>query len=471
MKKLFAEDLKVVNIGLQGFANNITAAGVQVTNITWAPPAGADAALGWTLATLVGDPRIEEANRVAYDRYLAAQPRLVDLVRAGEAIAGLGPGERRILHSGPPIAWPDMCGPQRGAIAGAILYEGWADDLEAAEKLAESGAVALEPCHEHSAVGPMAGIISPSMPVWVVENTAAGNRAYCNLNEGLGKVLRFGANSPEVLDRLRWLGGEFFDTMQVAVRGLADPDLKPLMAQALHMGDELHNRNAAASALLFKRLTLALLDSGVAAEAVRKALAFVAGNDHFFLNISMAACKSMTDAAAGVPGSSMVTVMARNGVNFGIKLSGTGDQWFQAPANPVDGLYFPGYTVADAAADLGDSAITETLGLGGFAMAASPAITQFVGGTPNDALAATRSMRRITLGPHPAYPLPPLNFAGTPSGIDVLKVLDTGVLPLINTGIAHKEAGVGQIGAGIVTAPSEVFLKAARFLAEQRAHT
>ena len=261
MKKLFAEDLKVVNIGLQGFANNITAAGGQVTNITWAPPAaptrpGLDA----------GHPRRRSADRGGQPRRLRpVSGRTASAGRPGAGGRGdrrARSGERRILHSGPPIAWPDMCGPQRGAIAGTILYEGWADDLEAAEKLAESGAVALEPCHEHSAVGPMAGIISPSMPVWVVENTAAGNRAYCNLNEGLGKVLRFGANSPEVLDRLRWLGGEFFETMQVAVRGLADPDLKPLMAQALHMGDELHNRNAAASALLFKRLTLALLDSG-----------------------------------------------------------------------------------------------------------------------------------------------------------------------------------------------------------------
>ncbi|GAY15349.1 DUF1116 domain-containing protein [Mycobacterium sp. shizuoka-1] len=465
MKKLFDQDLKVVNVGLQGFATNITAAGGQVTNLTWAPPAGADPALGWALAGLVGDPRIEAANQVAYERYLAAQPRLIDLVRAGEVIAGLGPGERRILHSGPPIAWPEMCGPQRGAIAGAILYEGWAQDLEAAEALAESGAVALEPCHEHGAVGPMAGIISPSMPVWVVENTAAGNRAFCNLNEGLGKVLRFGANSPDVLDRLRWLGSDFFATMQVAVRALADPDLKPLMAQALHMGDELHNRNAAASALLFKRLTLALLGSDVPSDAVRRALDFVAGNDHFFLNISMAAAKSMTDAAAGVPGSSMVTVMARNGVNFGIKLSGTGDQWFQAPANPVDGLYFPGYSVNDAAADLGDSAITETNGLGGFAMAASPAIVQFVGGTPADATANSRRMLTITLGTNPAFTLPPLNFGGTPAGIDARLVVDSGVLPIINTGIAHRQAGVGQIGAGITTAPMECFNAALAALA------
>ncbi len=458
MKSLFARDLEVVNVGLSSFADNIAAAGGSATQLDWAPPAGADAELGWTLATLIGDPRIEQANRTAYDRYLTAQPRLVDVVLARDAIPALT--ERRILHSGPPIGWDDMCGPQRGAIAGAIRYEGWADDLAGAEALAASGAVVLEPCHEHGAVGPMAGIISPSMPVWVVENAAAGNRAFCNLNEGLGKVLRFGANSDDVLDRLRWLGGEFHTVLQTAVRAMADHDLKPLMAQALHMGDELHNRNAAASGLLFKRLTLALLDSGLPFGAVTRALGFIAGNDHFFLNVSMAACKSMTDAAAGVTGSSLVTVLARNGVNFGIRLSGTGDRWFQAPANPVDGLYFPGYSVDDAAADLGDSAITETNGLGGFAMAASPAIVQFVGGTPADATANSRRMLGITLGTNPAFTLPQLNFGGTPAGIDARAVVDSGVLPIINTGIAHKRAGVGQIGAGITTAPMECFERA-----------
>ena len=465
MKSLFAEDLNVVNVGLQGFADNIVAAGGSVTQLSWAPPAGADADLGRALAGLVANPVIEEANTVAYARYLAAQPRLVDLVLAREAIAGLAEGQRRILHSGPPIEWAGMCGPQQGAITGAILYEGWADSLESAERLAASGAIALDPCHEHGAVGPMAGIISPSMPVWVVENTDHGNRTYCNLNEGLGKVLRFGANSPEVLDRLRWLGTEFFTVMQTAVRRLEDPDLKPLMAQALHMGDEVHNRNAAASALLFKRLTLALLGAGLDSAAVDRSLRFVAGNDHFFLNISMAACKSMSDAAHGVPGSSLVTVMSRNGVNFGIRLSGTGDQWFQAPANPVDGLYFPGYSVEDAAADLGDSAITETNGLGGFAMAASPAIVQFVGGTPADATANSRRMLSITLGTNPAFTLPALNFGGTPAGIDAVLVADSGVLPIINTGIAHKKAGIGQIGAGITTAPMLCFDEAIAALA------
>jgi hypothetical protein len=464
VKMLFEQDLKVVNVGLQGFADNIAAAGGQVTHLSWSPPAGADVALGWTLANMVGDPRIDNANRTAYERYLGAQPRLVDFVLARDAIPALA--EWRILYSGPPIAWVDMCGPQQGAICGAILYEGWARTLEAAEKLAASGGVALEPCHAHRAVGPMAGIISPSMPVWVVENTAAGNRAFCNVNEGLGQVLRFGANSREVLDRLRWLGGEFFTVIQVAVHGLADADLKPLMAQALHMGDELHNRNAAASALLFKRLTLSLLGSKLDSSAIKRALTFVAGNDHFFLNLSMAACKSMSDAAHGVPGSSMVTVMTRNGVNFGIRLSGTGDKWFQAPANPVNGLYFPGYTIEDAAADLGDSAITETNGLGGFAMAASPAIVQFVGGTPADATANSHRMLSITLGSNPAFTLPSLNFGGTPAGIDARLVVDSGILPIINTGIAHKNAGVGQIGAGITTAPMECFNTALAALGE-----
>jgi hypothetical protein len=465
MKSLFAEDLNVINVGLQGFADNITAAGGSVTQLSWAPPAGADAALGRTLAGLVGNSVVDDANTLAYGRYLAAQPRLVDLVLAREALPGLADGQRRILHSGPPIDWADMCGPQQGAITGAILYEGWAGSCQAAERLAAGGAIELDPCHEHGAVGPMAGIISPSMPVWVVENTDRGNRTYCNLNEGLGKVLRFGANSPEVLERLRWLGTEFFTVLQAAVRRLEDHDLKPLMAQALSMGDELHNRNAAASGLLFKRLTLAALGSGLDGAAIERSLRFIAGNDHFFLNISMAACKSMSDAAHGVPGSSMVTVMSRNGVNFGLRLSGTGDQWFQAPANPVDGLYFPGYSVEDAAADLGDSAITETNGLGGFAMAASPAIVLFVGGTPADATANSRRMLSITLGANPAFTLPALNFGGTPAGIDALLVADSGILPIINTGIAHKKAGIGQIGAGITTAPMQCFNDAVAALA------
>jgi hypothetical protein len=465
MKPLFSEELRVVNVGLQGFADNIVAAGGNVANLAWSPPAEADTALGMKLAGMIADPLIDEANREAFGRYLSAQPRLIDVTPAGESIPALAPGERRILHSGPPIPWEEMCGPVKGAIAGAVVYEGWADSPDAAMALAARGEVDFSPNHEHGAVGPMAGIISPSMPVWVIENTERGNRSYSNMNEGLGKVLRFGANSPEVIDRLRWLGSEFATSMQTAVRGMDDPDLKPLMAQSLHMGDELHNRNSAATGLLFKRLTLALVGSEVEVQAVERALRFIAGNDHFFLNISMAAAKSMSDAAHGVAGSSMVTVMARNGVRFGVRLSGTGDSWFEAPANAVDGLYFPGYSAADAAPDLGDSAIMETNGLGGFAMAASPAIVKFVGGTPADATANSRRMLSITLGANQAFTLPALNFGGTPAGIDARLVVDSGILPIINTGIAHKQAGVGQIGAGVTTAPMACFTSAIEALA------
>ncbi len=157
--------------------------------------------------------------------------------------------------------------------------------------------------------------------------------------------------------------------------------------------------------------------------------------------------------------------MARNGVEFGIRLSGTGDCWFTGPAQQVRGLFFPGFTEADAAPDLGDSAITETAGVGGFAMAAAPAIVQFVGGTPEMAMGYTREMFGITLGRNPAYTLPPLGFSGTPTGIDARLVGDSGTLPVINTGIAHKAPGVGQVGAGVVHPPLECFAGAIEALA------
>jgi hypothetical protein len=376
-----------------------------------------------------------------------------------------GMGERMILHAGPPIEWARMCGPMQGAVVGAILLEGWAGDVDAARRLAADGGVRFAPCHHHDAVGPMAGIISPSMPVWIVRNAAGKNRAFSNLNEGLGKVLRFGAYGPEVLARLKWLRDTLAPTIAAGLKVLGPVELKPLMAQALHMGDEVHNRNAAASGLLLRRLGPALARSGAPLADVAAVLEFIAGNDHFFLNFSMAACKAMLDAARGVAGASMVTAMCRNGVEFGIRTSGTGDAWFTAPAPVVDGLYFPGYSKRDAAGDLGDSAITETAGLGGFAMAAAPAIVKFVGGTPEDAVANTLAMRHITLGRNPAFTLPALNFGGTPAGIDARKVVDTGILPVINTGIAHREAGVGQIGAGVTRAPMACFRQAVWALA------
>lgn len=462
--QLFREGLDVVNVGLAGFGDDIHRAGGTATTLDWRPPAGGDVDAGLDLALLVRRTEVEEANERAFGRYLEARPVLTDVVTARDALPAMAEN-RLILHSGPPIAWPDMCGPAQGAIVGAIPYEGWADGPEAAYALAASGTIGFVPAHQHGAVGPMAGVISPSMPLWAVENATAGNVAYSNFNEGLGKVLRFGANGPEVLDRLRWMGTELAGTLRSVIRELGGLELQPLMAQALHMGDEVHNRNSAATGLLLKNLLPPLLAADLPADAVRRTVAFITGNDHFFLNLSMAACKSMLDAAHGVPNSSMVTAMARNGVNFGIRVSGTGDRWFQEPANPVDGLFFPGYEIDDAAADLGDSAITETAGLGGFAMAASPAIVKFVGGTPADATRNSRRMRAITIGTNGQFTLPATNFGATAAGIDARAVVDTGVQPVINTGIAHKEAGVGQIGAGVTTAPLGCFTQAVRTLA------
>jgi hypothetical protein len=461
--RLFQEELAVLNVGLGSFADEIVQAGGKATKITWAPPGGGDPAVGKALAGLVNDAKIEAANQKAFAAYLGADPTLVGIALAREAVVGMN--ERRILHSGPPIAWAQMCGPAQGAIIGAIIFEGWAKDPEAAKRLAESGEIAFAPCHHHNAVGPMAGIISPSMPVWVVRDPATGRRTFSNLNEGLGKVLRYGANSPEVLERLSWMSTTLYRVLQMALAETDGIQIKPLIAQALNMGDEVHNRNAAASMMLLRRLVQQMLASRASRDDVASAIAFIAGNDHFFLNISMAACKLMLDAARNIPGSSMVTAMARNGVMFGIQVSGTGDRWFTAPAPVVNGLYFPGYSIADAAPDLGDSAITETAGLGGFAMAAAPAIVNFVGGTPADAIANTRAMGHITIGRNGGLLIPTMNFAGTPAGIDIRKVVDTGILPVINTGIAHREAGIGQIGAGITHAPLDCFSQAVTALA------
>jgi hypothetical protein len=455
---LFSRPVSVLNAGIASFGDAIRSRGGAVTQLAWAPPAAGDRRVGTALARLVNEPAIEQANAQAVERYLAAQPRLVGIGIAREVLPGMK--ERMVLHAGPSVPWQRMCGPMRGAIIGAIVYEGWAPDTDQARAAAESGDITFEPCHHHGAVGPMAGIISPSMPVWIVANPVHGNRTFSNFNEGLGKVLRFGANGAEVLKRLKWMEQTLAPTLASALQRLGELELKPIMAQALHMGDEVHNRNVAASSLLIKRLVPALLKSGAPAADVAAVIEFIAGNDHFFLNLSMAACKAMLDAAHGVAASSLVTAMARNGVEFGIRVSGLGERWFTAPAPVVNGLYFPGNTIADAAPDLGDSAITETAGVGGFAMAAAPAIVKFVGGTPQDALANTLAMTHITLTRNGAFTLPALDFAGTPACIDARRVVDSGILPVINTGIAHKEPGVGQIGAGVTRAPLQCFTQA-----------
>lgn len=456
-------EARIINVGLPLIVEGVSAA--DVIQLDWRPPAFGHADVA-RLAIALDNDITAEANLRAITAVQSVRPQLTRIRPAKEVMPGIAEG-RTLLHAGPPIAWERMCGPMRGALIGATLFEGWAETPEDAESQLDRGEITVDPCHHHGAVGPMAGVIAPSMPVFVATDPSDGRLAFASLNEGLGKVLRFGAFDNEVITRLRWMRDVLGPVLDRALLVYGPIDITSLIAQAISMGDEGHNRNVAATSLLTRRLAPTIAALEPTSEAI-EALAFLAGNDHFALNISMASAKLSMDAALGIENSTLVTAMARNGVEFGLRVAGTGDEWFTTPVEAADGLFFPGYGPDDANPDLGDSSITETLGLGGFAMGASPAITQFVGGTPDDAIAATQSMRRITMSRHPAFPLPPLNFVGTPSGIDVLKVLDTGVLPLINTGIAHKLAGVGQIGAGIAIAPPDVFLKAARALASAR---
>jgi hypothetical protein len=470
LSELTRSPLKVANVGIPSFAEELRSQGVDVYPVEWSPPLNGDARLGWALARLMDDEGeldgpIRNANETAVGRLLEAVPLWVDVRTAREVMPEMT--DRTILHSGPPVDWTDMAGPMRGAVIGALMHEGLADNAESAARLCERGEVEFSPCHHFGAVGPMAGVISPSMPVIVVENASGGNRAFSNLNEGLGKALRFGSYDRNVIERLAWMRNVLAPALARVVRDLESVNLKNITAQALQMGDECHNRNAAATSLLFRSLAPAMVGADLPASHVREVLSFVAGNDHFFLNFSMAACKAGLDAASSVPGSTLVTAMSRNGVEFGIRISGTGDRWYTAPAERIDGLFFPGYGQEDAALDIGDSSITETAGIGGFAMAAAPAIVQFVGGTAETAVNYTREMYDITLVRNPAYALPSLSFVGTPMGIDVRLVADSGTLPVINTGIAHKEAGVGQIGAGIVRPPAECFRQAIAALADE----
>jgi len=409
--------------------------------------------------------QIDEANRSAAEQLMDSQPVLVDVTSALEAIPGMTP--RTILHAGPPIDWERMCGPMRGAVMGALIYERFADKPDGAQDVAASGEIHFNCCHHHQSVGPMAGVVSPSMPVWVVLNKSFGNFAYCTLNEGLGKVLRFGAYSREVIHRLRWMAEVLGPSLQKAVMASGGINLKNIIAQALQMGDEGHNRNVAATALFLKEILPYLLDSDLDRSTVREVSDFVAGNVHFFLNLSMAACKATADSILDLKYSTVVSAMARNGTDFGLRVGGLGGRWFTAPAGIPKGLYFPGFSDEDANADLGDSTIAETAGIGGFAMASAPAIVKFVGGTPADALEYTREMYEICVAKHRDLLLPTLDFMGAPVGIDIRRVVETGIAPVINTGIAHREAGVGQIGAGILRAPMKCFQEALIVFGEQ----
>ncbi len=429
--------------------------------------------------------KIDEANQKAVEKMMAVRPILVDVQRAKDVLPGMK--DNIFLHAGPPVEWERMSGPLRGGMIAGTIYEGMAKDEKEAMKVLESGDIEFAPCHHYGAAGPMSGVITPSQMVYVVEDQESGHKTFSNMNEGFGKVLRYGAYDNEVLNRLRWLDEVYAPTIREALKLSGGLDVKTLISQALHMGDEAHNRNRATTSLMIRtlapfiaetelgkqksydapRIDLSRVSSYFKGEEsiAAEVLAFMSGNDLNALNPIMAAAKNMADAARNIENCTMVTVMARNGTDFGIQVSGTGDKWFTGQANVPDGLFFSGFSGDDASRDIGDSVITETVGVGGFAMAAAPAIVNFIGGEPKDAYEATNEMYEITITENKDFNIPALDFRGTPTGIDVRKVIEKGIVPRINTGIAHKDAGVGQIGAGIVDPPKEAFVKALKELA------
>ena len=399
--------------------------------------------------------KIEKANEEATQRLIQGEPVLVDIAPAGEVIPGLQ--DKMILHAGPPIEWSRICGAQRGAMIGMTLYEGWADTPEQAQEMLEKGEIRLEPNHHHQAVGPMAGTITTSAPVWVVENKAFGNRAFCRQVEGRQQ---FGEYSQDALNGLRLWRDVWAPTLREALAKIGGLDLKPIITQALQMGDELHNRHSASSSLFANKMAVAMAEADLPKDVVLPTLKYVTNHNLIFLGLAMACGKAISDPTHGVEYSTVVTAMARNGTEFGIRVSGLGDEWFTSPAPVVDGLYLPGYSADDAGFDMGDSAITETVGWGAFVIGGAPGILGLVGGTPEEALAYSREMKKITVAVHPTYLMPALGFMGTSIGIDIRKVVQTNIAPIIDTAIAHKDPGYPIIGAGLVRPPMECFKQA-----------
>lgn len=473
IKELFGKELEVINVGLELFGGDLAAQEVPVRQVRFAPPAGGDPRVPDALDYLDRPEiaaKIEAANRQAVERILQSQPVLVGFDQAINVVPGMK--ENMLLHAGPPIAYEDMCGAMKGAVTGALVYEGLARDLEEADALARSGAIEFSPCHEHAAVGSMAGVTSAHMYVHVVENRTYGNLSYTNLSEQLSKILRFGANDQSVIDRLNWMrdveGPILKEAMELCRAETGGIDLRLMLSQALHMGDEAHNRNAAGTVLLLQALTPYILRTRFSEREKLEFFQFVASSEYFSGPTWMAAAKNCMDAAHNVPYSTIVTTMCRNGVEFGIRVSGMeGNTWFTGPAQMVVGPMFAGYTPADAGLDIGDSAITETYGLGAHCLAAAPATTALIGGTIHDAIDICKRAYEITTAENPNITIPFLNMRGIPTGIDIRKVLEAGALPVIDTAIAHKDAGIGMIGAGITNPPMECFVAAGLALAER----
>ncbi len=470
-KIIESEDkLKVINIGLDGFAKDMRQQDISVVDVDWYPPADGDPNLNEILKTINFDQdllkRIKNANKMVIERVKNANPQVVDIISAEEA---LELPIHTILHSGPPIEWDRMCGPQKRAVLGAIQFEGWADDEDGAIKLLKKEKITLLPCHQYDAVGPMTGIISPSMPVLVTKNEPYGNYGFSTFNEGRGNTLWFGIYDMGTLDRLKWIRDTLGPAMKAAVKIHGPINVFDIVEQGLQMGDECHARHAASTALLIKQLIPSMLDAGVSGKTVSSIIRFMNENSHFFLNFTLSAVKVTMDSAHNIPFSTIVTGMSRNGVDFMLRVSGLGENYIVGPVSSMDNaVYYTGFTVEDAAGDIGDSAIAETCGLGGMAIASAPSLAPFVGGSLSDEIESIQKLNSITLDTHHRFKMPAMDMENTPLGIDILRVVETRTVPFITTGVLHETSPVvGQIGTGISNVPVTLFDQALMALAKE----
>jgi Protein of unknown function (DUF1116). len=449
----------VVNIGLEGFYDDLTEQGTPVVQVDWRPPAGGDVALIDKLARLQS-AAVEEANAKTIGRMMDSRPLWVDVQPAIEAIPGMEPNN--LLHSGPPIDFYDMCDPQQRAVEAAAILEGWVADRAGLEAKLKSGDIKLRPNYELGSVGAMCGIISPSMQVVVTENVTYGNKSWSTFNEGKGNVIWMGTYNEGTIERLRWMRDVFAPSLRAALRTRDEGvDIFKIIAEGTSMGDEVHARSAACTLLLLRQLVPMLLATSIERSTVARIIEFISQNNHSFLSLTLTACKAAADAAHGIPNATVVTAMSRNGVNFALRVGGIKDQWFIAPTAPMDeAIYYSGYGPQDAAGDIGDSAIVETMGLGGMIIGAAPSISSFVGGSMQHSRQSMAAMRTICAGANPAFAPGAVDFTPAPLGVDIRKVVRLGLTPIIDTGVLHKASGVGQIGTGIARAPMAAFHKA-----------
>jgi hypothetical protein len=452
----------VINVGLAAFGEAIRDQETPVVDVDWRPPAAGDAPAVAALERLWGahGATVAQANERVLDRMEACAPRAVTVAPAREVLPVLAEG-RTLVHAGPPIEPQRLADPQRRALVAACLFEGWADDRTRARELIEAGEIALASGNEHNHVGAMTGVCSPSMPVWVIEDEGSGARSFSTFNEGAGKTLWFGTDADEAVERLRFFRDDLGPLMNRLLAREGPIEIFKLAAQGLHQGDELHMRSQATGNLLIRDLL-----PGFAALGGEKAARFLSTNWHFFLSLTIGAAKCTLLAASGVRGSSIVSVISRNGTDMGLQLAGMPGDWFLAPAPPVkDALLREGFQDSDAAKDIGDSAVIECVGLGGMAVGAAPAVAAFFGGDAADAIARTERMREICAGRSSRFTIPAMDSAATPVGIDARLVCELGIAPQITTGVLHATDGLGQIGAGIAHQPTEPFRAATIALA------